>query len=124
MTDAVGFWNTGAPLILLVALAWLLPGWLVPRSARSQGRIAVLLGLSALLVGAAGVPVFAAAQRAAGADPVGALAERPVATLVYLGRSSALAVLAWGPIMALRWFGLAQRAERLKGEDMMREGRG
>ncbi|MFN3210482.1 MAG: hypothetical protein ACE369_16045, partial [Roseovarius sp.] len=47
------------------------------------------------------------------------LAGQGVIAWLYL-RSSLGAVAVWGPVLAFVWLGLAQRVERLRGEDVVR----
>ena len=121
--EPIGWANTGLPLLILGALAVLLPQVLVPAATRSQGEAARGIVLSALAVLAAGVAVFAGLYAARGAAVGQAAVAMPVATALFFLRLSGLAALFWGPVLALVWLGKAQGVERRRGEDAMREGR-
>ena len=122
--EPIGWLNTGLPLALLVALAWLLPRVTVPRATRSHGDVACGIGLAALGVLLAGAVLFGLLQAVGGADLGGALAAAPLATGLILLRLSGLAALAWGPVLGLAWLSQAQAVERRRGEDRIRGGRG
>lgn len=120
--EPISFLNTGLPLILLGALAVALPYVLVPRATRKHWEVAVAIWAAAGFLLLAGAFVFAAIYGWQG-KPIGAaFAEAPLATLWFLLGVSGYAVVAWGPILLLVWFGLAQRVEKRKGEDGMRGG--
>lgn len=121
--EPIGLLNTGLPLAILAALAWLLPLLTVPRGARSQAEVARGIGLAALGVLAVGAVLFAGIYAARGAEVGRALAATPLATGLFLVRLSGLAILAWGPVLGLAWLTQAQAVERRRGEDRMREGR-
>ncbi|MGK7754370.1 MULTISPECIES: hypothetical protein [unclassified Roseovarius] len=110
--------NTGLPLLIIGGLAALLPWVLTPRGTRSHGRVLVSVVLSVLLLLAASAGVFALFDKR---SLLGGrtLAGQGIIAWMYL-RSSLGAVAVWGPVLAFVWLGLAQRVERLKGEDMAR----
>ena len=112
--------NTGLPLALLSLLAALLPRLLLPAQTRSQRRLLGVLGVSAVLVLAAGCGVFAALKLVEGADLGGAFRAAPGLALGALLRPAALAAIAWGPILALSGLSLTHRIEDLRGQDMRR----
>lgn len=122
--EPIGWANTALPLVLLCALALLLPRLTVPRGTRSHGAVArgVLLAAGGVL--AAGVAVFAGAYAARGAEIGRAFAAMPVATGLFFLRLAGLSMLAWAPVLGLVWLSEAQGVERRRGEDLMREGRG
>lgn len=112
--------NTGLPIALIGALAVILPWVLTPGATRSQRRVLVSVVLSALALAGASALVFAAFDKRSLLGGQGMAGQGMVAWL-YL-RSSLGAVLVWAPVLAFAWLGLAQRVERLKGEDMARGG--
>lgn len=118
------FANTGSPVLIFVVAALLLPMVLIPRRTRSQGRVAMGIVGSALILIAIG-PVISVAFDAR--DLPAGVATAPkgqLALVVYqMQFRGALAfALVWAPVLALVWFGAAQRVERLRGEDLGREG--
>lgn len=119
-----GFLDTGLPLIVLGLLAAGLPWLLVPRGARGHGAAARGIGMSALVLLAVGVAMMAYLGARAGGDLIGLARAEPLGAAWILLRRSAMAALVWAPILVLVWFSMAQRVERLRGEDVMREGRG
>ena len=106
----IGLVNTFLPLAGLVAVALVLPIVTVPRATRSQGRLAIGVGLAAGLTFAAALGLFAALHAAAGN------ALRPGAVL----RPAVLSALAWGPLPAPAWLVRAQGAGRRRGPAMPR----
>ena len=106
----IGVANTFLPLAALVAVALLLPLVTVPRATRSQGRLALGIGLAAGLTFAAALGLFGVLHTTAGN------ALRPGAVL----RPAAMSALAWGPLLALAWLVRAQAVETRRGEDMAR----
>jgi len=120
---AISFLNTGLPLLILAGLAVAVPLLLVPRGTRRQWELAVAIWAAAGILLLAGAAVFGAIY-ALGGVPVGAaFAEVPLTTTWFFLKISGSAAVAWAPVLALTWFGLAQRIEKRKGEDAMREGR-
>ncbi|MGK7652191.1 hypothetical protein ACSQ76_07185 [Roseovarius sp. B08] len=110
--------NTGLPLLIIGGLAALLPWVLTPRGTRSHLRVlmSVLLSILLLLVASAGVFALFDKRSLLGGQT---LAGQGIIAWMYL-RSSLGAAAVWGPVLAFVWLGLAQRVERLKGEDMAR----
>lgn len=106
----IGLANTFLPLAGLVALALILPIFTVPRATRSQGRLAVGVGLAAGLTFVAALGLFGVLHAQAGN------ALRPGTVL----RPAAMSALAWGPLLALAWLARAQAVEKRRGEDMAR----
>lgn len=112
MTSAGMTWgNTFGPLLALVLLAVALPFVTVPRATRSQGRLALGVGIAAgiTLVVAAGL--FGWLYMGAGTQ---------LATVL---RPTAMSALAWGPFLALTWLVRAQAVEKRRGEDLARADR-
>ncbi len=116
--------NTGLPLLLLGALALLLPFAMVRRDSRAHLEVAVGIWASAGLLLLAGAGVFAAVYAAEGARVGAALSDAPLATGWFFLKLSGYAALVWGPVLALAWLGLAQRVEKRKGADRARGDRG
>ena len=114
-TDSIGWWNTGLPLVVLGALAAMLPLVFGGRRASSQGRLAFAILSSATLLLIIGALIFAGFSADGGARVLEAWEAEPKLTAaVFLGMS-AYAILVWGPILALVWFALAQGVEARKG---------
>jgi len=108
----IGLVNTFLPLAGLVALALLLPLWVVPKGTRSQGRLAGGMVLTAGLTFLGALGLFALLNAGAGnAVRVGGVA-----------RAAGLSALAWGRIWALAWLARAQRVEARRGQDVARRG--
>lgn len=122
-SEPISLLNTGVPLIVLGALAVLLPLMLVPRGTRKQWEVAVAIWGAAGLLLLAGGAVFAAVYAVEGIGVGAAFGEAPLATGWFFVRQSGLAAVAWVPVLLLTWFGLAQRVEKRKGEDRVREDR-
>ena len=115
----LAFFSTTLPVVLMGLLAFGLPFLIVPRQTRSHLTVTLcILGTAALLivVGAIVTNLFDARDTG---DLKGG-ASLYVAWL-YLRESLYFALL-WVPILALVWLNRAQRVERLRGEDMAREG--
>lgn len=108
----IGLVNTFLPLAGLVALALVLPLWLVPRATRSQARLAGGMMLTGALTFGAALALFGALNAGVGAS----LRWGSVA------RAAGLSAMAWGPLWALAWLVRAQGVERRRGEDMARKG--
>ncbi|QBF33165.1 hypothetical protein [Thalassococcus sp. S3] len=118
--DTITLANTGLPLILVGLAALLVPRLFVPRETRSHRRLAGGITMSAgLLLVLSGVllALFDDRDFSAGAAIAGTFG----LMLYYLQSALGFALL-WLPILALVWFGMAQRVERLRSEDGMREG--
>ena len=119
MIETPNIWNTGLPLLILGALGWVLPRMLVPETTRSHKRVGLgvlcavlaLIAISALILIAFDMPAYRSALWGGG----GMLLVAEIAL-----RNSALFAIAWVPMVALSWFNMAQRVERLRGEDMAR----
>jgi len=122
-TDAIGWWNTGMPLVVLGVLALILPRVFVGRRTLSQGRVAFGILASALVLWIVGAVIFAGFSADGGARVFEAWRAEPRLTaVVFLGKS-AYAALVWVPVLALVWFALAQAVEARKGAAMAEDGR-
>ena len=118
----IGLTNTLVPLAALGTAAALFPWLLVPRNSRSQRDIAVTIWACSAIMLILSAGVFALVYAAWGIGVAQAFADAPMATVrFFLGRGG-VAALVWGPVLALVWLALAQRVERLKSEDGMRNG--
>lgn len=118
---SVTLFNTGLPVVLIACAAGGLPWVLSPRTTRSQGRVMLAIGMSCVLLVGVSAGLFALFdKRSLWSGET--LMQHGVVAWVYL-RGSASAALIWAPILALTWLGLAQRVERLRGQDMAREAR-
>jgi hypothetical protein len=116
MTDS--FAAIALPLLLLCAVALILPRMIVPRQTRSHSRVIVGMAATALALLLLGPMIYALF------DQRGLFAGETAQILLvawWMFRESLSAILIWGPLLILVWFGLAQRVERLRGEDMTRE---
>jgi hypothetical protein len=120
MSEPVGLANTALPLTLIFGAAVALPRVLVSRAARSHRKVAVAIVATAVLVQVLTMAMFGWLYSGRGADVWGALIQAPVATALYFFDLSKMAVLAWGPVLALVWLTMAHRVERLRGEDIAR----
>jgi hypothetical protein len=106
-----------------MALAVLVPRGLTPWATRSQRRLAMGIGLSALVLWLGGALLFADLYARQGAALDAALRDDLGGIVWFLLAVSAQAAILWAPLLAIWWYVGAQRVERLKGEDIMREGR-
>ncbi|MEM6590025.1 MAG: hypothetical protein AAF641_16390 [Pseudomonadota bacterium] len=113
-------WWIGMPLFVLGGAAILVPFVLIQRETRSHGRVAVGIGLSAGAMIALGILVFLMFDdRDLGAG----LEVNGVGGMLALALGGSIrSALLWGPLLALHWFYAAQRVERLRGEDKVRDG--
>jgi hypothetical protein len=112
--------NTALPLAVIGTAGIVLPRLLLPARTRSLALLAWVSAACVPLLAILAMAVFLAARWAAGADIPGVLAAAPWLVIGELARSAAMSTLAWGPALALSVLSLAQRIERLKGEDMAR----
>ena len=117
--EAIGWWNTGFPLVLLSVLAALLPWWIVPGKTRAHSTVAAGVLTSAVMLFAIGAGLMALIYAARGAEIQAAFDVAPDGVVVFFLRLSAFTAMAWGPILVLVWLAMAQRVEKLKGEDLM-----
>jgi len=120
IAEPIGLWNTGVPVVVLGALAMLLPRWLCPRETRSQGDVAVTIGASAGVLLLVGAGLFVLIYAVGGTDVSGAFGLAPVSTSMFFLWLSGFSAIVWVPILALAWLGLAQGVEKRKGEDVVR----
>jgi hypothetical protein len=74
-----------------------------------------------LVIGAVLMAVLYAAE---GAEVGQGITQSPLNVMMFFAKRSVMAALLWGPILALAWFGMAQKIEHLKGKDGMRIGLG
>ncbi|MAQ85270.1 MAG: hypothetical protein CMH12_18765 [Maritimibacter sp.] len=123
-TAPITFFNTGLPLIVLAALAIVVPLVMVPRGTRRQWEVAVAIWASAGMVLLAGAVVFAVIYALGGIGVAEAFGDAPFATGLFFLRLSGTAAVAWVPVLLLTWLGLAQLVEKRKGRDKAQEGRG
>lgn len=115
--------NTALPLGLLGAAGIALPRLLLPGQTRTLSRLAWVTALCVPVLFLIAMAVLAGVRTAAGTDLAGALGAAPGHVLGDLARSALMSSLVWGPALFLSALSLAQRVERLKGEDMARRGR-
>lgn len=116
--------STVLPICVLAALAIALPLWITPRNTRSQRRLRISVGLSAVILLIIGAVFMAVLYAAEGADVGYAVFNTPIHAALFFLKRSALTALIWMPLLALAWFSMAQRVERLKGKDSVRVGLG
>ena len=119
----VSLTNTLLPLAVLALAAFLLPRMLTPDHARAQATMLRGAVMAAGLTLVLAVMIFASLQALTGAAVFDALAAEPVAAGWTLLRPALLSVLAWGPVLVLSAFGVGQRIERRRDDDIRREGR-
>jgi len=112
--------NTGLPLAILGAQAFLLPRLLLARKTRSHRMLAMVLLVSFLLVLLTSLAVFAYIQAQSGTDLTGSLAISATGTIAILLRPALLSGIIWLPLLVLSGFNLAHRIENLRGNDMMK----
>ncbi|MEM1426581.1 MAG: hypothetical protein AAGF75_08530 [Cyanobacteria bacterium P01_H01_bin.130] len=113
-------WWIGVPLFVLGGAAILVPVLVIPRGTRSHVRVAVGIGGSALAMIALGILVYLMFDDR---DLATGLEIKGVGGMVVLALGGSLrSALLWGPLLALHWFYAAQRVERLRGEDKVRDG--
>jgi hypothetical protein len=110
------------PICVLAVLAIALPLWITPRDTRSQRRLKVSVGLSALILLGIGAVFMAVVYAVEGTDVGHVVLNNPARAALYFLKRSALTALIWVPLLALAWFSLAQKIERLKGKDGVRVG--
>jgi hypothetical protein len=110
------------PVCLLAALAIALPLWITPRGTRSQRRLMISVGLSAIILLAIGAVFMAVLYAAEGTDVGHVVTSSPITGVLFFLKRSGLTALIWGPLLAFAWFSLAQKVERLKGKDGIRVG--
>ena len=122
-TQPIGLTNTGLPVAVLVAGAAGLPWVIAPKGSLSQGRLAVAVGVTALVLLLVGTGMFAAFYALQGAQVSGALANDTIGVLGFFFRLSLKAMLFWVPVLVLAWYVMAQGVERRRGEAIAREGR-
>lgn len=111
--------NTAVPVVLMFILAIALPYFFVPRQTRSHKTVSLCIfgaALCLVIFGAILTNLFDSRS-------VGELRgiQSLYAVWLYLRESLTFAIL-WAPILGLVWFTFAQRVERLRGEDIMRNG--
>ncbi|MBU2936586.1 MULTISPECIES: hypothetical protein [Pacificibacter] len=116
--------STVLPICVLAALAIALPLWITPRNTRSQGRLRISVGLSAFILLIIGAVFMAVLYAVEGTDVGHVVLNTPVHAALFFLKRSVLTALVWGPLLALAWFSMAQRIERLKGKDGVRVGVG
>ncbi|KNG93843.1 hypothetical protein [Pseudaestuariivita atlantica] len=114
----ITFWNTVLPLGVLAVLGLAVPYLLTPNETRSHRRVLVSV------VASAGVLVLISAGMLVvlGREQFGALSEGGIGLMAEIALNGSWRfVLAWGPMLLLAWFGLSQRVEARRGEDLARE---
>lgn len=113
---SVTMFNTGLPLIIIGVLALAIPRLLVRKTTRSHRVAAVgIAGASLLLVILSAGVFFLFDNRSYEALVV---AGGYSLALQFLFEASWKAVILWGPLVLLNWLSLAQRVERLRGQDL------
>lgn len=112
---------TFLPISLLGLVALGLPYLIVPRQTRSHRRLSLGIALTALVLVLLGPVLYALfdTRDLYSADSLAAYAL--IARLVFV--DSLGAALLWLPLLALVWFGKAQRIESLRGQDLARQDR-
>jgi hypothetical protein len=117
--DSIGFVNTGLPLIVLGALAVLIPRFVVDGDTRSHSKVALDFGATAvILFGVGYVMSFVLTNtRGVHAMALGSTPELGAAPWMH-ARLSLMAAIVWAPILGLVWFGQAQGVEARRGQDI------
>ena len=123
VAEPIGWWNTGFPILLLASLAVVIPWRIVPSKTRAQAVVALSMLVAATILLLLGAGLIATIYTARGTELRAAFETAPYGVVWFFLRLSGLSALAWGPVLALVWLAMAQRVERLKGEDLMHEGR-
>lgn len=116
--------SVALPVCVLAVLAVVLPLLITPKNTRSQRRLAISVMMSVLVLLVIGAAFMAVLYLAEGADVGAKIIRNPLYVLIFFSKRSGMAALIWGPLLALAWFGMAQKIERLKGKDGMRIGLG
>jgi hypothetical protein len=114
--DPITLTNALLPMVILGALAVVLPYILTPKTSRSHRRLTLVIILSGALTFLAAIVTFALLQPG---NIAGALITAPLTTLLILAKPAALSAIIWIPLLALSGFTLAQRIENLRGRDMV-----
>ncbi len=120
MNESVTFMNTLLPSALLCAAAYVLPWLYVPRETRSQKVTAIAVISAGGTVQLLAMLIFGYLYADAGFDVAYQIEQNPWGTLLYFADLADLSMILWVPTLLLSWFYIAQRVERLRGEDMMR----
>ena len=118
--EPIGWINTGLPLVLLVGGAILLPKLLSGAGTRSHLVVSVAILSTAISLIVSGAAIFAAIYLLRGADVGLVFDQTPMVAVKFFVRLSGMAALAWGPILALVWFVMAQGVEKRRGEYLAR----
>lgn len=113
------FVKTTAPVLIMGGLAFVLPFVFVPRRTRSHLTVGLCVLATAVLLVILGA-IITNLFDARGMEGLRGGASLYVVWL-YL-RESLYFGLLWVPVLGYVWLNLAQRVERLRGEDMAREG--
>ncbi len=122
-TEPIGWLNTALPMALLMLVALVLPRLLSGKSTRSQWAVSGAVAVTAVFLCLLGGGVFAVVYQVSGASATAAFAENILPTTLFFFGMSLKAVLFWGPVLILVWFGLAQGVERRRGEAIAKVGR-
>ena len=111
---------TFLPIAILGIVALALPHLLVPRDTRSHRSLGLGIAVTVSVLILLG-PLLYALFDTRDLYEANTFAEGAViAWIVFLDSLSA--AILWAPLVGLIWFGKAQRVEKLRGEDMAREG--
>lgn len=117
--DSIGLLNTGVPLAVLAVLAVLIPRVVVDQKTRVHGKVALGIGLSAVLVFVAGYVMSVLLTNLRGVHAMALGSTPELGTPVWMhARLSMMAAIVWAPILGLVWFGFAQGVEARRGQDM------
>ena len=121
MTDLqpITLMNTGLPLTLLGAIAFILPRMLLPRQSRSHWLLTSVLLFSCALTLLAAIVIFGYIQVQNGTDLAGSVTTDLIGTAAILIRPALLSGIVWLPMLILSGFGLSHRVENLRGRDLM-----
>ena len=124
MIDAGFILTVALPVTVMAVCGFYLPRVLTPKRARRQRHAIYATCVSAVVLWWGTAAMMAGLYGLSSAPVAAAGVAAPVVTVVYFLKRAASAVIVWGPMLALGWFSVAQRIERLKAQDGMRVGQG
>jgi hypothetical protein len=111
----VNFWNAGLPMLIIAALAVLLPGLFAPKLNTSQRSLAWAIFKTAVICYAVGAVISAILYASINNGTWTEFLQDPIGrSNFYLSRSIWFSIL-WLPILLFVWLIRAQRVEATKG---------
>ncbi|WP_127746993.1 hypothetical protein [Parasedimentitalea marina] len=112
----VTLFNTGLPMMVIGILAVVVPRLLVQKATRSHLVVAIGMILACVTMAVLSAGVFFLFDNRSYETLIGAGGY--VLALEFLIEASWKAVILWAPLILLTWLSLAQRVERLRGQDL------